>query len=118
MSSSSATRTIERSLPSSLDSYHDLVQQILDELAELGWRKQDLFGVNMALEETMSNAIRHGNKEDPAKQVHVKCRMSPLVFWVQISDEGQGFAPAEVPDCCAAENLEVPGGRGLALVRA
>ena len=39
-------------------------------------------------------------------------------FWVHICDEGAGFKPSAVPDCCAPDRLEVPGGRGLALIKA
>jgi serine/threonine-protein kinase RsbW len=111
-------RSLQASLASTLTSYHDFVQSILDELAQLGWHKSDLFAVHMALEESISNAIRHGNKEDPAKRVQVDCELSPTRFWVRICDEGPGFKPSAVPDCCAPDRLEVPGGRGLALIEA
>ncbi len=118
MTISPLTRTVERSLPSSLaGGYIEFIQQILSELLEFGWRQHDLFGVQMALEETISNGIRHGNKEDPSKRVHVQCQLSPNRFWARIRDEGKGFLPGSVPDCCAVENLEAPGGRGLALIR-
>ena len=118
MSSSNGERTHKRTLPSSLDSYHDFVQSILDELTSLKWEQGDRFGVHMALEESISNAIRHGNKYDPGKQVQVECRVSERKFWARICDEGSGFCPAEVPDCCSPECLELPGGRGLALMNA
>lgn len=118
MTSRHLIRTFERSLPSSLaGGYIDFIQKILSELAKLGWQSHDLFGVQMALEETISNGIRHGNKEDPNKQVHVHCQLSSDRFWARIRDEGNGFLPGAIPDCCAIENLEAPGGRGLALIR-
>jgi serine/threonine-protein kinase RsbW len=116
--SPSAERTLQASLASSLTAYHGFIQSILDQLAELGWHKSDLFAVHMALEESISNAIRHGNKEDPAKQVEVRCRCSASRFWVQITDEGAGFKPSAVPDCCAVDRLDAAGGRGLALIKA
>jgi serine/threonine-protein kinase RsbW len=118
MSSTTNDRELAQTLPSSLESYHGFVQKILDQLSEMGWRQGDLFAVHMALEESISNAIRHGNRLDPAKQVEVKCVLSPTRFWVRICDEGPGFRPAEVPDCCSPECLELPGGRGLALMNA
>lgn len=118
MSSHNGARTHQRTLPSSLEAYHDFVQSILDELTALGWKQSDLFGIHMALEESISNAIRHGNKYDPGKQVHVECRLSAVEFWATIRDEGPGFRPADVPDCCSPECLELPGGRGLALINA
>lgn len=118
MSSSPAEFTLKREFPSSLDSYHEFVESILDKLRELGWPQRDVFGVHMALEESISNAIRHGNKLDPEKQVAVDCRIGARVFWASICDEGLGFRPADVPDCCSPECLELPGGRGLALINA
>jgi len=111
-------RTLQATLPSNLTDYHSFIQSALEQLAELGWTHCDLFAVQMALEESISNAIRHGNKEDPAKSVEVECRLSPVRFWAQICDEGTGFSPADVPDCCAPDRLEAPGGRGLALIMA
>ncbi|MCC6491668.1 MAG: ATP-binding protein [Pirellulales bacterium] len=117
-SNSNAERTLRASLPSNLTDYHAFIQTTLDHLAQLGWGKCELFGIHMALEESISNAIRHGNKEDPAKRVQVECRLSPSRFWISVCDEGAGFQPESVPDCCAADRLEVIGGRGLALMQA
>jgi serine/threonine-protein kinase RsbW len=113
-----AGRTLKASLSSSLVAYHEFIQSVLDQLSQFGWQKSDLFAVHMALEESISNAIRHGNKEDPAKRVAVECQLSPSRFWVQICDEGAGFKPSSVPDCCAPDRLGVTGGRGLALIKA
>jgi serine/threonine-protein kinase RsbW len=113
-----AERTLRASLPSKLTDYHAFIQSALEQLADLGWGKCDLFGVHMALEESISNAIRHGNKEDPSKFVDVECRLAPHRFWLQVCDEGPGFKPEVVPDCCAPDRLEVVGGRGLALMKA
>jgi serine/threonine-protein kinase RsbW len=113
-----ADRTLEASLTSSLTAYQGFVESILDQLAELGWQEKDLFAIRMALEESISNAIRHGNKEDPEKRVQVECRLSPTRFWIQITDEGVGFNPAAVPDCRSPDRLQIPGGRGLTLMKA
>ena len=118
MSSNNVPEKISRELPSSLSEYHDFVQGILERLQELDWEKGVLFGIHMALEESISNAIRHGNKEDAQKKVLVECELSSTRFWVKVCDEGEGYNPGEVPDCRDEENLEQPGGRGLALIRA
>lgn len=94
------------------------MREILDQLAQNGWNGRDLFGVEMALEESMTNAIRHGNRFDESKKVQVECKINPDHFWLRVCDEGPGFCPQEVPDCTAAENLECLGGRGLALIKA
>jgi serine/threonine-protein kinase RsbW len=118
MSSSLEPRSFHRDLPSTLTAYHDTAEEILNMLTGYAWTKEQLFGVQMALEEALSNAVRHGNKHDVNKVVHIECELAPKRFYIKICDEGEGYDPCQVPDCCADENLEVPGGRGLALMRA
>ena len=90
----------------------------MEQLAEVGWCGHDLFAIEMALEESLSNAIRHGNRCDESKQVVVACKVSPERFWLRVQDEGKGFKPHAVPDCTADEYLECSGGRGVALIKA
>jgi len=77
----------------------------------------DVFSIRLALEEALVNAIKHGNQLDRAKKVHISYRMLSDRFEIQITDEGPGFDPADVPDPTAVENLERPCGRGLMLMR-
>jgi serine/threonine-protein kinase RsbW len=105
-------------LPSRLGAHVPCMEEILQVLESLGWDGRDLFGVQMALEESLTNAIRHGNRLDESKQVVVECRVSRERFWLRVKDQGAGFRPQNVPDCTADENLNCPGGRGLALIKA
>jgi serine/threonine-protein kinase RsbW len=77
----------------------------------------DLFSVRLALEEALINAIKHGNQLDRSKKVSICYRFLPDRFEIQITDEGNGFDPNDVPDPTAVENLERPCGRGLMLMR-
>ena len=117
MTSSSHFQVLVRDLPSTLTAYHDFVQEILSTLQSLNWPESDLFGVHMALEESISNAIRHGNKEDPDKLVHVECELAEKRFVAKVCDEGVGYEPADVPDCCSPEGMQATGGRGLQLIK-
>jgi serine/threonine-protein kinase RsbW len=112
--------TSRKELPSRKGAHLAHLEEILQQLERLGWdpNSRDYFGVQMALEESMSNAIRHGNCCDEKKRVVVECKASPERFWLRVTDEGPGFKPEAVPDCTADENLECPGGRGLALIQA
>ena len=110
--------TSEKKLQSRKDAHIPLLREILQELEKLGWNGRDHFGIELTLEESLTNAIRHGNKYDESKIVVVECKASPEQFWLRITDEGVGFQPHKVPDCTADENLECPGGRGLALMKA
>ena len=110
--------TTQTTLPSRHGAYIPCMQEILQQLQLAGWDGRDLFGIELTLEESLSNAIRHGNCLDESKQVYVECKVSPDRFWLRVQDEGPGFRPDAVPDCTADENLECPGGRGLALMKA
>lgn len=104
--------------PSQPDAHGPHMHEILDHLKSLGWDGRDFFGIELALEESLRNAICHGNQLDESKRVLVECKVSPDRFWVRVRDEGRGFTPEAVPDCTADENLTCPGGRGLALMKA
>jgi serine/threonine-protein kinase RsbW len=79
--------------------------------------EHDIFSIKLALEEALVNAIKHGNQMDRAKKVRIAYQLFTDRFLVQISDEGSGFDPTDVPDPTAFENLERPCGRGLMLMR-
>jgi serine/threonine-protein kinase RsbW len=79
--------------------------------------EHEIFGIRLALEEALVNAIKHGNQFNRNKKVHIAYSVVPERFDIQISDEGTGFDPEDVPDCTAIENLERPCGRGLMLMR-
>lgn len=77
----------------------------------------EIFGIRLALEEALVNAIKHGNQLDRAKVVQIAYRVTAERFDVLVADEGPGFDPADVPDPTDVENLERPCGRGLMLMR-
>jgi serine/threonine-protein kinase RsbW len=109
--------TFEQRIASDTVEGREVVSQILEELARAHWAEHDMFAVHLALEEALVNAIKHGNRKDPAKTVEVVCRLSKNRVQVRITDEGSGFDPAAVPDPTDEENLEIPSGRGLMLMR-
>jgi serine/threonine-protein kinase RsbW len=108
----------EETIPNDTAAALAVQDRIVRRLEELGYPARDVFGCRLALEEALVNAIKHGNKNDPAKRVRVECRIAPERFIIEIEDEGPGFHPEDVPDPTAEENLEKPSGRGIMLMRA
>jgi serine/threonine-protein kinase RsbW len=94
-----------------------VLEEVLDKLQQQCWLEHDIFSVHLAMEEALTNAIKHGNRSDAAKQIHVSCRLTPDLVQIEISDQGPGFDPAGVPDPTDAAHLEIPRGRGLMLMR-
>src|SRR5579862_4614041 len=105
-------------IPSSTTEGQKVQERLITLLEEFGFPARGIFGVRLALEEALVNAIKHGNGLDPNKQVHVACQISNEKVRIVIEDEGDGFRPQDVPDPTEDENLEKPCGRGIMLMRA
>jgi serine/threonine-protein kinase RsbW len=113
--------TVEKfdtSFPSDTSRGQEVQERIIECMQKMQYSEKDVFGMRLALEEALVNAIKHGNGMDPNKQVHVTCRVDGQETRVTIEDEGPGFDPNDVPDPTSEENLEKPGGRGIMLMRA
>ena len=94
------------------------IQSDILELAQAcEFSEPDLFGIRLAVEEAIVNAIKHGNRSDPTKTVRIDYEVNREQVRVRIEDEGDGFDPAQVPDPTEPEFLERPCGRGLLLMR-
>lgn len=107
----------DESIPSQRGAGQEIVSTILEQLQTQQWNERDVFGVHLALEEALVNAIIHGNGLDAEKLVQVKCQIGPQRFAIEIRDQGAGFKAADVPDPTDCENIERPCGRGLMLMR-
>jgi serine/threonine-protein kinase RsbW len=114
----SACSEFELVIPSDTSAGQAVQERIIRLLEEHQFTDRDVFGVRLALEEALVNAIKHGNQMDPAKSVRVLCRVNSGVIRIEIEDQGEGFVPEEVPDPTEDENLERPCGRGIMLMRA
>jgi serine/threonine-protein kinase RsbW len=105
-------------IPSSTTEGQKVQERIVSRLEEIGFPARGIFGVRLALEEALVNAIKHGNGLDSSKEVLVTCQISSDKVRVVIEDQGPGFRLQDVPDPTEDENLEKPGGRGIMLMRA
>jgi len=104
-------------LPSERGASRLVTDDLLEQLGAYGWPAEEVFAIHLAAEEAIVNAIVHGNKLDPAKQVAVVCEVSARRVLIEVADEGEGFDPRQVPDCTADDRLDVPNGRGVMLMR-
>lgn len=106
---------VVESKPSELDTF---CQPLLEKLRENQYNEDDIFGVHLAVEEAFHNAVEHGNGKDPTKSVHIEYSVNREKIEIQITDEGSGFNPNDVPDPRLGDNLYRPNGRGLLLINA
>ena len=104
-------------IPNDTAEAREVQERIIGLMEQNAWPMRECFGVRLALEEAMVNAIKHGNRMEPDKQVFIACELTAEEITVVIEDQGEGFKPEDVPDPTDDENLENPGGRGIMLIR-
>lgn len=94
------------------------LEPILKEVKKKHQIKDDNFyNVMIAVTEAVNNAIVHGNKLSPDKNVSFNIEANENFITITIEDEGEGFDPNKVEDCLKPENLLKDGGRGVFLIK-
>ena len=101
-------------IPSSIPAVSEGVRQLLE---SKGWTDDELMPVEMAIDEALANAIRHGCKNDATKQVQcVVTTDAKGEVVIVVRDPGPGFDATKVPHPLAGENVLKPSGRGVFLI--
>jgi serine/threonine-protein kinase RsbW len=103
-------------MPSEFRHLDGVLDYLNERMLELGIVQPDDSEVLIALDEAIVNAIKHGNKCDPRKAVHIVAEFSVDGARFTISDEGAGFEREKVPDPTEPCRLLEPSGRGLLLI--
>lgn len=92
----------------------DIVQTILTQLCTIvGFEDETTHYLAVAVRESVVNAMKHGNGQDESKRVAIQFTLLDQAIEVEVKDEGKGFAPDEIPDPLAPENLLKAYGRGI-----
>ncbi|MDZ7715950.1 MAG: ATP-binding protein [Balneolaceae bacterium] len=103
-----------------LKSEFDEVQKLegyINELQEwLDFNDNEYSRIMLTLSEAATNAIIHGNKEDPSKKVYINSSADSGTLKISVKDEGAGFNPDEIKNPLKKENLLNEGGRGVYLI--
>ncbi|MBC7772797.1 MAG: ATP-binding protein [Pyrinomonadaceae bacterium] len=106
-------------LPNRRDEIDRAEESLLAALSRHGYGDSSRFAVRLAVEEALSNAFNHGHSTLPAATpVQFDYVVTPAEVVLSVEDQGPGFTPEAVPDPTSEENLELPSGRGLLLMRA
>jgi len=96
----------------------DVVQTLLARLALfVGFDEEAIHYISVAVRESVSNAIRHGNRFDERKRVDVAFSLTEDGIEICVRDEGAGFDPKTLRNPLAQENLLRADGRGVFFMR-
>lgn len=82
--------------------YLGLIGKIGEDIARTfkrfkGDREELAYQINLVLTEAMTNAIRHANEDDPAKEIHICIAILDRTLRIQVYDKGQGFDASSLP---------------------
>lgn len=111
------TSVVEVTLESNLKNV-----EVADEISRrvtstAGFEEDERDQIEMAIHESLINAIWHGNKNDESKRVWLRFQIYGDRLEVRIRDQGEGFSLESIPDPLKEENLLKVSGRGIFLIR-
>lgn len=96
----------------------EMVHTVLNHFSTMaGFDDDAAHYMSVAVRESVVNAIKHGNREDDKKRVHVEFALGSRALMVKVRDEGTGFDPRSIADPLREENLMRPAGRGIFFMR-
>ena len=104
-------------MPSRIESVDELA--VFAEKVARDWGYPDDFisSIDLAVRESVANAVKHGNKFDEEKPVNVTFFDSSEGFEMTVQDHGNGFNIDEIPDPTDVANLLKVNGRGILFMR-
>jgi len=105
-------------IPTDLNAAKAVAERVLEQAKACRYSEETIFAIKLAMEEALINAIKHGNRNDPGKQLQVEFALDGRQAVIRITDQGNGFCPDDLPDPTAEENIEFPCGRGVMLIKA
>ncbi len=95
------------------------IEALADLWVELGLEPDVEADLNIAVEEMLTNVVRHGKVSGDGVAIRVKVDVTPAEARIEIEDRGEPFNPTEYPPPNIHASLEErkPGGLGIMMVR-
>ncbi len=104
-------------LPSQTDKIEEAAFFVENALKNLAFDPDERDNVVIAATEAISNAIIHGNKNNPQKKVTIVVKGLADRIEIHVRDEGNGFEPGKLANPLAPENLLRESGRGIFILK-
>ena len=108
---------LDVTLPGDFSTFSTVIDSIMAVVRDMGCAAGREFEIELALDEAIANAIKHGSSNDPSKQIQccVACDHARGMLIV-VRDPGPGFDPASIPNPIVGQNIFAAGGRGIYLI--
>ncbi len=100
-------------IPSKIELINPVIEALSSICDELLLDDDKKWALEISLREALANAIVHGNKKDPSKQIFIDFLWDKKTFTIIIEDEGKGFIPSKDE---IKPSLETSG-RGMMIIK-
>jgi anti-sigma regulatory factor (Ser/Thr protein kinase) len=108
---------LNMTIPAQAEAIADVSAGVTALLERHGWDTLEVGRVELAVQEALANAIKHGCGGDPEKRVCCTVSFDEKgEVVIVVKDPGPGFDPGKVPDPLQGGNLLRPSGRGVFLI--
>jgi serine/threonine-protein kinase RsbW len=111
------TERKEIKLPSRIESVDEAAIKADEFVKQHGLGDDFISAIDLAVRESVANAVKHGNKFDEAKDVDVTLARTDEGLEITVRDYGSGFSVEQIPDPRNPENLLKASGRGILFMR-
>lgn len=98
----------------------EIVAKVVSKMARIaGFGDEDIFNIELAVDEACTNVIMHAYEKDSSKNFTVICYYDKESFTIEVQDHGKRFHFEAVPEPEVASRIEDQkvGGLGIYLIR-
>ncbi|MDP8266574.1 MAG: ATP-binding protein [Candidatus Aceula meridiana] len=106
-----------KELPTKLEIIPQVIDELLGQIDESFFGKNDAFHIKLCLEEALVNAMKHGNKLNPDFTVNLAAEADSEALLITIVNQGDGFEHESIDDPTKEHNLRKPSGRGVFIIK-
>jgi serine/threonine-protein kinase RsbW len=108
---------LQTTLPADVASISPVVDSIMRLVRRMGCARGKEFEVETSLREALANAMIHGCKRDPSRQIEFSvCCDEARGMIIVVRDPGPGFDPASIPSPVVGHQVYSAHGRGIYLI--
>jgi serine/threonine-protein kinase RsbW len=111
------SKTIELSLPSRIESVDESASFAEKVARDWGYPDDFISSIDLAVRESVANAVKHGNKFDEEKHVLIEFADTSAGFEMSVRDFGSGFDVDAIPDPTDPAHILSASGRGILFMR-
>lgn len=107
----------ELKLPSRIESVDEAAIKADEFAKQQGLGDDFVSAIDLAIRESVANAVKHGNKFAEEKTVDLTLAKTEEGVEITVRDYGDGFDVEDIPDPTDPENLLKSNGRGILFMR-